>query len=783
MDVDVEQNIPSIVTQVYRANWESFYAWKAEDTRKSMASLCVSNTKRCEADISHSDDDESSSDIDPDEPAIHVTEYTYDSESDDPKPSTTYALPVCTTIIKGPDDPTFLRSYPAYSSTAPLRRSIYIGDDLNPLPFIPFSDDPEFDHIGYINDHYDSFSWQDLELQDPDIQVICVQTVKELMSEKYGLMYEEIVETGVMPKRFVENMLSFIGARSRDYPAWPPEAPLHHTNVPYKPPYDTSPEPLPSEVLADLLKYFCISDCLHGYCNTHSSEKRPLPQHIPPTLTNESLYLTVEKPCSKYCFVLGKYARSLPYWSAEDIDILHITLAYSPDTLPCDLSTIVRKPCNEVRVAARRHEWLASHPIASNTGSKQPTAMKKMTGANRLEFADFDSDNFTPNPPCTHPGPCTSSNPLCTCAHNNAHCIGACDCSPKTCVRKWRGCSCNTKGSRTCGTDRCPCFRAHRECDPVLCVKCESRDPTTDICKNASLQHMRHKRGIVHRGKWGLGYYILEAAREGDLITEYVGDLIYEPTVRSRDPVSAHTQRQYMFKLNATLSVDGTTTGNESRYINHASGEKANVRAHVRLTGSEHRIGIFACRDIEPGTELLLDYGDDFFSVHATQPPPQTHPRQFASSRTQSRGQAPFASRKLVLPKTPGPLTSQQQEAISESPLILSASFLRHPHLNLDSPLVHAIGAVASSSHPQSKQQQPPTPPTRTRAGHGARSTRQKGIKTGYVPVVHRGRKRRRGLTDLSGVEDGEDEDESEYRASEGGEEDESEGEGEGESG
>ena len=100
-----------------------------------------------------------------------------------------------------------------------------------------------------------------------------------------------------------------------------------------------------------------------------------------------------------------------------------------------------------------------------------------------------------------------------------------------------------------------------------------------------------------------------------------------------------------MFKLNSLFTIDGTTTGNESRYINHASGDNANVRAYgiyikktlpfdprlgysqkkekteskfvcfltVRLINSEHRIGIFACKNIKPGTELLLDYGSDFF--------------------------------------------------------------------------------------------------------------------------------------------------------------------------
>lgn len=35
-----------------------------------------------------------------------------------------------------------------------------------------------------------------------------------------------------------------------------------------------------------------------------------------------------------------------------------------------------------------------------------------------------------------------------------------------------------------------------------------------------------------------------------------------------------------MFKLNSTFTVDGGAIGNESRYINHASGDQANVQAH-----------------------------------------------------------------------------------------------------------------------------------------------------------------------------------------------------------
>ena len=92
---------------------------------------------------------------------------------------------------------------------------------------------------------------------------------------------------------------------------------------------------------------------------------------------------------------------------------------------------------------------------------------------------------------------------------------------------------------------------------------------------------------------------------------EYTGELIYEPTAESREydyhlyidgpqihlthrDVVKHRDRNYVFGLNNTVSIDSSYAGNETRFINHMPKPKANSCPQVWLVNGEHRIGIFA---------------------------------------------------------------------------------------------------------------------------------------------------------------------------------------------
>ncbi|KAF7968037.1 hypothetical protein HWV62_32142 [Athelia sp. TMB] len=120
----------------------------------------------------------------------------------------------------------------------------------------------------------------------------------------------------------------------------------------------------------------------------------------------------------------------------------------------------------------------------------------------------------------------------------------------------------------------------------------------------------------VKESAWGLGTFLTEDVKANELISEYVGELIYEPTTESRHmdrDVVKHRKRNYVFALNSTVSIDSSYAGNETRFVNHVSKPNANSSPQVWLVNGEHRIGIFAACDMKAGTEISFDYGPQFF--------------------------------------------------------------------------------------------------------------------------------------------------------------------------
>ncbi|KAJ7484132.1 hypothetical protein FB451DRAFT_1028361 [Mycena latifolia] len=493
---------------------------------------------------------------------------------------------------------------PAHEHCTQIARNIFQGDDPHDLPFIPFADDPTFDQAKYLEE-YEAFSWEEPTV-DPDLEVVVVETARRLHTDHH-IPYRHIDETGVLPLELLDRNRSrgmiYLSQR-RDFPEWPPGVPASAKRL-----RDDTPLVAysPDKTLAVLVSNFCTNlNCLVGFCGTHL-DPAPMPLTTPPLVKSQRMQDLVSAPCSADCFVLKSLSDHPIRWTAAELDLLRTILDFSPDTLPCDLATICAKPCCEVFQQRRAilPDAAISRPRPKGKGKPRPPGRT----ASSLKFDGKGK-------PCRHDGPCDAA-AQCPCFINKAHCESGCRCTRK-CARRWRGCICTSK-SLTCGTDRCACYLAHRECDPELCVKCLARcvsslpHASVDLCRNVDIQRGRWKRTTVAPARWGMGLFMAEEAAPDALIIEYVGELIYDPTTDSREPLALHRGRNYLFELNSTLSIDGAYAGNAARYINHDA-RVPNCRARVRLVNGEHRIGIYATRKLGAGEEVLFNYGAHFFT-------------------------------------------------------------------------------------------------------------------------------------------------------------------------
>jgi hypothetical protein len=210
--------------------------------------------------------------------------------------------------------------------------------------------------------------------------------------------------------------------------------------------------------------------------------------------------------------------------------------------------------------------------------------------------------------PCSCKGPCHEG---CPCFGDLNFCEKFCGCDPKKCNNRFPGCRCRDERGRRCLTKNCPCMAAGRECDPDLCGGCiptlaGAHAPGTQ-CNNFRLRLNQKHRVLMGRSKvQGWGAFLQSSAVKDEYIGEYCGELIDQKEADRRGRVYDHDDNSYLFNLNLKWVIDARHKGNKLRFANHSS--EANCRAEIMMVDGDHRVAIFANRNIAPGEELFYDY-------------------------------------------------------------------------------------------------------------------------------------------------------------------------------
>lgn len=117
-------------------------------------------------------------------------------------------------------------------------------------------------------------------------------------------------------------------------------------------------------------------------------------------------------------------------------------------------------------------------------------------------------------------------------------------------------------------------------------------------------KQLQFARSPIH--DWGL--YALERIPKGEMVIEYVGEVIRQQVAEKRERAYERSGigSSYLFRIDDDLVVDATKIGNLGRLINHSC--DPNCTAKIITIGGQKKIVIYAKVDIHPGDEVTYDY-------------------------------------------------------------------------------------------------------------------------------------------------------------------------------
>ncbi|KAJ8508047.1 hypothetical protein ONZ45_g9644 [Pleurotus djamor] len=433
------------------------------------------------------------------------------------------------------------RPSPVYESCTPIDVNQYIGEDPEPMKFFPFADDPEFNMNAYAEE-YREVAWN-VPAMDPDLQLIVLKTAR-LLRDQHQLSDEVIDSTDVLslppiptlPSSTTRTLLD-TATIQRDFPEG----------------YQTlSQEPLPPVDTVGTLK-----------------ERFP-PNPATPRVSSSDLRLKGTESCGPECFLHEKVITDCK-WSEEDLSFFETLFRLDPDAQPCDMSAIMRKPCNEIFYTRSR---------------LVPKIIRRRVKRNPSSI----SSSYVLSIPAHAPMPAPAEAVVLVMTHEET--VNAVASAPKS-------------------------VNIHEIARTLIF---NTGGAKYHICPSQVVDFSQVSQAVeVRASSYGSGLFLRESVRKGELIGEYVGETVGHSTTTARDWLALHKQRNYLYGVSAASSdsIDSAYAGGVVRFINHS--ESCNVMTETWMVNGDLNLGIYALVDLEAGDELFLNYGKNFFAKDSSQ--------------------------------------------------------------------------------------------------------------------------------------------------------------------
>jgi hypothetical protein len=158
---DLAEQTTALVRSIFQTVWAEFYSWERQYCQQRIGSLARTGSRPV-----HEFNEYSQPDID----TLQIFEELSLEGHNDYFEIWDYSHGSSSPMFQGQSVDVIdvippIEPFPYYESCTPCSRNIFTGDDSDNLPFIPFADDPNFNHVEYCKD-YLFFAWQ--RIHDPD---------------------------------------------------------------------------------------------------------------------------------------------------------------------------------------------------------------------------------------------------------------------------------------------------------------------------------------------------------------------------------------------------------------------------------------------------------------------------------------------------------------------------------------------------------------------------------------------------------------------------------------